>query len=1146
MFPPPYGYSVDPNAYSREQLMQYAPNTAALRRTKQLQWDVDVIDQKKIGSTYDRKPSSNENANKVTQKIKQASKEEETKLPSPFKNQYFNKLKEKQAQLVDDYSYNEPMISHFKNYMNDISNQIPSVLKNQNKPHLFDNLVSTIQPLEHKIQPVNDLGETPSLNVAGYYGGYGNGGYGNEYFEKPSTPSLSEQAPSLYDDFDSSNHVLNRFKNNERLFYKHIKHYKTKDSYDKPSINQYGNFINDPISSENSDISPASQYHNDFTDLPNHGVFHDKVPIDDHLTRGEFGDVIYNSHLSDLDKEINNGHLTDPDILKEINMIEKQQPDFLRPSSSLASQPSLKHTMNAYHRRNRKKKKRRKSRKNKKIDLERKLVNPLDYHLRPFPQHENSESLNKYFEKETERITKHVNEFPIVSDKQRSHPSVYNDYLNMSPANIDEKSVKQNRGSSFGTSSNSISPGMFGSVERPEVGIGLAAGGPVESGNNVLEKKTPLQKFLESLAETLNAEKDPCKETKAKLKDSIRCNILSASHDGKDLPSPHVKESMAATNTIDNLITNPAKQNQLSNLLKGAESLYSKINNISTVSPTQPILPTVASGETEKPTMVNDHRKIDPFQVLTSEAHNNDADTELSHLEAASYQKLTSEGSPHPSFDVVDNINTHVATEPVSTIHPVDDASSGVTHSAQKLLQLNKVSETLLPENKVLSNNPMKYQVGLLNAHHEEEKQPMSIAADPLQVVPLVNPSPPPSMSIASDPLQVRPALNKIVQSPEIAAVAPVAPSVIAPLSHSLSIAPVLPQGLKHIETLSGLDLSKPLPVIGISNPYEVLTSNTNAPAREVNSTKPKKIKSDEQILLEEVSSEIKNNSSSKIEETSVAKNIPKNVANSVATNLVTNLAPNVATNLAPNVTTNLAPNVATYLATNAATNGNDGLQPTINDAINQITTLLKSPKIMSNAEALNIFADTLKQISQTVAQPTTTTAADMKEAAKASQTVAQPTTADMKATAKDSQIGEQGKTSDILDKPLSKNKFLTYHSSGKDQIRVDKLHVELDDEEDKFIRPKSLFKKLSDQTYKEKEGKNKPGGNNEDVEFARFSKQNTKEHDSESNLPNKLSDNAVPKWTLPKLLKAFNEMNKKRTRIHRNKIKRTKIHKMS
>jgi len=1090
--------------------MQYAPNPAAVRRTKQLQWDVDVIDQKKIGSTYDRKPSSKENANKVTQKIKQASKEEETKLPSPFKNQYFNKLKEKQAQLYDDYSYNEPMISHFKNYMNDISNQIPSVLKNQDKPHLFDHLVSTIQPLEHKIQPVNDLGETPSLNVAGYYGGYGNGGYGNEYFEKPSTPSLSEQTHSLYDDFDSSNHVLNRFKNNERLFYKHIKHYKTKDPYDKPSMDQYGNFINDPISSENSDISPASQYQNDFTELPNHGVFHDKVPIDEHLTRGEFGDVIYNSHFSELDKEINNGHLTDPDILKEINMIEKQQPDFLRPSLSSASQPSLKHTMNAYHRRNRKKKKRRKSRKNKKIDLERKLVNPLDYHLKPFPQHENSESLNKYFEKETERITKHVNEFPIVSDKQRSHPSVYNDYLDMSPANIDEKSVKQNRGSSFGTSSNSISAGMFGSAD---VGIGLAAGGAVELGNNVLEKKTPLQKFLESLAETLNAEKDPCRETKAKLKDSIRCNVLSATHDGKDLPPPHLKESsMAATNAIDNLITNPAKQNQLSNLLKGAENLYSKINNISTASPTQPILPT--SGETEKPAMVNDHRKIDPFQILTSEAHNNDADAELNHLEAASYQKLTSEGSPHPSFDMVENIDAHVATEPVGTTHPVEDVSSVVTNSAQKLLQLNKVSDAVLPDNKVLPNNPMKYQVGLLNTQHEQEKQPMSIAADPLQVVPLVNPSPPPSMSIASDPLQVRPVLNKFVQPPEIAAVAPVTPSVISPLSHPLSMASVLPQGLKHIETLAGLDPSKPLPVIGISNPYEVLTSNTNAPAREVNSTKPKKIKSDEQILLEEVSPEIKNKSSSKMEEMSVSTNIPTNVANNVSTNLAKKLASNVATNLALNVGKNVATNVAT----------NDGLQPTINDAINQITTLLKSPKIMSNAEALNIFADTLKQISQTVAQPTT---------------------ADMKAAAKSSQIDEQGKTVDILDKPLSKNKFLTYHSSGKDQIRVDKLHVELDDEEDKFIRPKSLFKKLSDQTFKEKEGKTKPGGNNEDVEFARFSKQNTKEHDSESNLPNKLLDNAIPKWTLPKLLKAFNEMNKKRTRIHRNKIKRTKIHKI-
>ena len=51
-------------------------------------------------------------------------------------------------------------------------------------------------------------------------------------------------------------------------------------------------------------------------------------------------------------------------------------------------------------------------------------VNPLDYKLPPFPHHENSPSLNKFFEKETARIAKHVHEFPLVADKTMAHPSV--------------------------------------------------------------------------------------------------------------------------------------------------------------------------------------------------------------------------------------------------------------------------------------------------------------------------------------------------------------------------------------------------------------------------------------------------------------------------------------------------------------------------------------------------------------------------------------------------------------------------------------------------------------------------------------------------------------------------------------------------
>ena len=57
------------------------------------------------------------------------------------------------------------------------------------------------------------------------------------------------------------------------------------------------------------------------------------------------------------------------------------------------------------------------------------VVNPLDYEIPRFPQRTNSDGVNEFFDHEIQRISQHVNELPLVADKQSIHPSVLEDLL---------------------------------------------------------------------------------------------------------------------------------------------------------------------------------------------------------------------------------------------------------------------------------------------------------------------------------------------------------------------------------------------------------------------------------------------------------------------------------------------------------------------------------------------------------------------------------------------------------------------------------------------------------------------------------------------------------------------------------------------
>ena len=133
--------------------------------------------------------------------------------------------------------------------------------------------------------------------------------------------------------------------------------------------------------------------------------------------------------------------------------------------------------------------------------LDHRLANPLDYHIPHFPQRHNSPHMEHFFRHEVDRIAQHVNEFPLISDKQSVHPSVFHDQLNVLPSAADVFTHGRRRmraGGRYAAGGALVGAGTvgYGAVGRPAVGIGLAAGGAAGAGQIMGGKEAPLQALM--------------------------------------------------------------------------------------------------------------------------------------------------------------------------------------------------------------------------------------------------------------------------------------------------------------------------------------------------------------------------------------------------------------------------------------------------------------------------------------------------------------------------------------------------------------------------------------------------------------------------------------------------------------------------
>ena len=133
--------------------------------------------------------------------------------------------------------------------------------------------------------------------------------------------------------------------------------------------------------------------------------------------------------------------------------------------------------------------------------LDHRLANPLDYHIPHFPQRHNSPTVNHFFHHEVDRIAQHVNEFPLISDKQTVHPSVFHDQVNILPSVTDVFTHGRRRmraGGRYSAGGALIGAGTvgYGAVGRPAIGIGLAAGGAAGAGEIMGGKEAPLQELM--------------------------------------------------------------------------------------------------------------------------------------------------------------------------------------------------------------------------------------------------------------------------------------------------------------------------------------------------------------------------------------------------------------------------------------------------------------------------------------------------------------------------------------------------------------------------------------------------------------------------------------------------------------------------
>ena len=133
--------------------------------------------------------------------------------------------------------------------------------------------------------------------------------------------------------------------------------------------------------------------------------------------------------------------------------------------------------------------------------LDHRLANPLDYHIPHFPQRHNSPHVNHFFRHEVDRIAQHVNEFPLVSDKQTVHPSVFHDQLNIIPSVADVFTHGRHRmraGGRYSAGGALVGAGTvgYGAVGRPAIGIGLAAGGAAGAGEIMGGKEAPIQELM--------------------------------------------------------------------------------------------------------------------------------------------------------------------------------------------------------------------------------------------------------------------------------------------------------------------------------------------------------------------------------------------------------------------------------------------------------------------------------------------------------------------------------------------------------------------------------------------------------------------------------------------------------------------------
>jgi len=212
---------------------------------------------------------------------------------------------------------------------------------------------------------------------------------------------------------------------------------------------------------------------------------HDGVTMDDHPAHFLFNQYLRNGHIGQDSYE----HSLDDHMRNHLH--EHFHGDH-------HGHPGLEHDLEEFHHH---------------ID-EHLRMNPLDYHVPAFPQRTNTESVNRMFEHEVSRIMHHVNELPLIADKTVQHPSLYGHDLHINPKEEDFSNMKLHHlqaGMVYAGGGALVGAGTkgYGSVGRPSVGIGLAAGGSAGAGPLMNGASPPLQSLLAKVSKPPPPEPPP-------------------------------------------------------------------------------------------------------------------------------------------------------------------------------------------------------------------------------------------------------------------------------------------------------------------------------------------------------------------------------------------------------------------------------------------------------------------------------------------------------------------------------------------------------------------------------------------------------------------------------------------------------------